>query len=84
MNTLLDGLLWLSTEIYPMSGSFHPYCVKSPDPNVVHRIFSTTQCLDAFCWCVLPSGEPVEGTLTKGEVECDDEGNGLVVTYMIW
>ena len=67
------------TDVPETRGFFKPKC---KDVNEKYT-FENKQCLDAMCWCVDSSGSPQNGTLTKGNIECDENGMDLssILTY---
>ena len=62
--------LW--TEIYPLTGVHIPECITTEDDD--NPGYASDQCLDGLCWCVTRDGAAVEGTLTKGKLDCDENG----------
>ena len=36
--------------------------------------YESKQCQDGLCWCVDEAGKTIKGTLTKGRLECYEQG----------
>lgn len=61
------------SDIHDMAGIYEPHCHREHDDKR-HGGYQYKQCHDNLCWCVSSDGKPVQGTLTKGKLECDENG----------
>lgn len=61
-------------DVYPMTSPVQPKCDGQGN-------FHTKQCHNGMCWCVAPDGTVAEGSLTKGKLDCDKNGQ---YKYTLW
>ena len=54
-----------------MVGSYSPQCLQS---GLRRKQYDPVQCMNDYCWCVSQDGVPINETLTRGGINCNQQG----------